>query len=354
MRRGSLEADLVSSILSKSSSLPSYKNGGNRMQASKQTSLLPGSSAWAEQQVNELFKQGDYTFIVPVKGKTSNYKVTIQLIGFLDSLNRELETTKDTLTSNLLQRVLQRNMSISKARVSCTCPDFKYRYAYAMSLAGDKAGEQEGTPSIKTNPQNLQGGCKHIISVLSNRAWIPQIAMNLYSYIMDIYSNNKQLFDSIIRPALNGITDERITNKNIATEDISDQVNQYYYADAGFYDDDQNLMISIARENGADVLPYITPNNSPQQILEISKAYKEGIQPQILERLADISLSPKAIRVLSNTLRKWGLNWIRFSNLHPDILEYLSDNYGKFHKSPEDLNLTGEETLGQIKNRIRS
>lgn len=347
-----IEAELASSIINSAKQLPNYKSGGNRIITRTQTSLKSGSSGWTKQDINTLFKTGTYSFIIPVRGKTDDYMISIEIDGFIDDLNIALK--KQPFTPNTIQIALQKAVAIKKIRISCNCPDFTYRYSYSQTLAGNKAGEPQSVPSIKTNPNNIKGACKHIVAVLSNKSWIPQISTNLHTYIMTIYNRNRTLFDSIIRPSLNNITDAKIENKPEPPEGIdtssTEQINGSYCG-AQQYNQEQNLMISVAAESGADVQPFITPENTPEQIWEISKAYKLGLPIAFIQKLTNVEYSPMIIAVLASINKSYNLDWTRFDTVHPAILTYLATHYEATGLSPKDFG--NDITIGKVQKRIK-
>ena len=347
------ESELASAIINSVRQSQNYASSdGNRYISRTQTSLRAGSSGWVEQDINTLFKTGTYSFTIPVRGKTGDYKVVIAIEGFLDELNKFL--SKEKFLPNVLQRALQRAMDVRKIKISCDCPDFRYRYARAQTLAGNKAGDPETRPSIKTNPNNQKGACKHITATLMNKAWIPQVATNLHTYIMTIYNRNRSLFDSVIRPALNGITDATMGNppeKTQHTEEPSTEQINGAYKGSQQYDETQNLMLAVAAETGADVQPFVTPENTPEQILEISKAYKLGLPVEFIRKLTNPDYSPMTIEVLAQVRKTYGLDWTRYAHIHPSILHYLSKYYSQTKLTPKDF--SDSVSLREVKERIK-
>jgi len=54
--------------------------------------------------------------------------------------------------------------SDSSVRIYCSCHDFKFRWAYALSTQGAllHPGEFQLTPAKVTNPENNMKACKHL------------------------------------------------------------------------------------------------------------------------------------------------------------------------------------------------
>lgn len=248
MIKVSLEAQRASQFVAQGKALPKYKNGGNRFDARKQVSLDSASSDWANQDANMLFKTGDYLFSIPVHGKTDDYTITVRIDRFLDRLNEALKAKQFSVPT--FQQVLMNSMNNDQLKCCCSCDDYKYRWAHSSTLADNNAGRPEGRPSPITNPNNVQGCCKHILYTFSNKLWATKVARNLFNYIIDIWKNKRQLFDRIIRPALNDITDEKILSKPEKPKEQPVQQKQAQDT-ATTKPDGQNTVASQVAESGA-------------------------------------------------------------------------------------------------------
>lgn len=208
----------------------------------------------------------------------------------------DLRTTADT-----------HNFLLDAGVVVHNCPDFLYRASYVQTVAGNNAGRPENRPAVMTNPQNRKGVCKHIIYALSEKAWIIKVASNLYQYVMNIYKTKRDLFDLIIRPALHDITDEQITGQpdpaKSVQQDATECLNNYYTG-RQIYDDDQNFILAVAEETGSDISPYVTPENSPEQISEISILYSMNCPMQLLQALSNKDIDVRTLQLFNNILSK--------------------------------------------------
>ena len=89
------------------------------------------------------------------------------------------------------------------------------------------------------------------------------------------------------------------------------EAEEAYYND-GSFDVDQQLAIQIAKEDGIDLLSYITPDNSPEQMLEIVNAIKLGIPDEKVRMLANPAVSYMAIQAIN---RAWKAGY--------DLTKYL-------------------------------
>lgn len=55
----------------------------------------------------------------------------------------------------------------SHIAVSCTCPDFKYRFSYKATKDKYNFGFEETRPPVRTNPKLKGSVCKHLVGVLN-------------------------------------------------------------------------------------------------------------------------------------------------------------------------------------------
>lgn len=69
-------------------------------------------------------------------------------------------------------------------KVDCTCPDFKYRFAYMATKLGYKYGKPENREAKITNPNDYGSICKHLISMLSNKKWLQQVTSTVMDFIV--------------------------------------------------------------------------------------------------------------------------------------------------------------------------
>lgn len=60
-----------------------------------------------------------------------------------------------------------------------------YRFAYMATVLEYKYGKPENRPSNITNPNGYGAMCKHLISLLSNKSWVKQVATTLQQWIID-------------------------------------------------------------------------------------------------------------------------------------------------------------------------
>ena len=102
--------------------------------------------------------------------KVKDYKVSIEVDGILKYMRDHINDMRINYTN--IRKLLSSSLDKSDLKINCTCPDFKYRYAYTATKDGFKEGTDERRPSLITNPDRKGGACKHIIRLLNNKQWI--------------------------------------------------------------------------------------------------------------------------------------------------------------------------------------
>ena len=76
------------------------------------------------------------------------------------------------------------------------------------------------------------------------------------------------------------------------------------YYNEGSFDDDQLLAIEILKDQGQDVSKYITPDNSPEQMIELGNSISLGIPAEKLKILANPEVSFMAIQTINKAWNK--------------------------------------------------
>ena len=155
--------------------------------------------------MQSLFVHDLLTVNVPVRGETDNYLVKIKFNGFLELLQKRITQQGNKLDLRAVIRALLDVFNQEDVYISCTCPDWKFRGSYWSTIKKINSGPPERRPSAITNPKNNLGpGCKHIMLVLSNNAWLTKVARVIYNYILYINRTQQKLYADIIYPAIYG------------------------------------------------------------------------------------------------------------------------------------------------------
>ena len=153
--------------------------------------------------MNNLFKNGIFSINIPVKGETNDYYVRISFGGFLEVIHDQLKIFNDKFDLRVIIKTLQICYNRDDVFIHCSCPDWKYRYAYWATKGRLNSGNPEIRPSNITNPDNSIGvGCKHVMLVLNNYSWLIRCASVILNYIKYMEKHQKRLFAEVIYPAL--------------------------------------------------------------------------------------------------------------------------------------------------------
>lgn len=130
---------------------------------------------------------GELLFDIGIRG----YVVTIVVKDVLDNLIK-LFTSVDRLNYRNTYEYLNKAMDRIDLKVNCSCPDFRYRFAYKATNHNYKYGSAEMRPASITNPDDHGIACKHILYIIGNKGrWIRKYV----SAINIIIKNNPYLLD---------------------------------------------------------------------------------------------------------------------------------------------------------------
>lgn len=98
-----------------------------------------------------------------------------------------------------------------------------YRFDYYATRNIYNSGEPQNIPSKITNPRDSLGsGCKHILLLLSNTAWLIKVASVINNYIKYIQKNMQRAYTDIIYPAIYGKEYEEPVQLSIFDKDDLD------------------------------------------------------------------------------------------------------------------------------------
>jgi len=133
-----------------------------------------------------------------------DYVCTIEYTGVLATLQQILKSSPVINLQSVI-RAVTKSFDNPDVRVMCSCPDFKYRYAYVSSKFGYKYGDLENRPAKITNPYNRGGVCKHLAALLANRTWMIKISSEINRFIR---SNYDEILDKL------GYTHDEVTMRS--------------------------------------------------------------------------------------------------------------------------------------------
>lgn len=119
---------------------------------------------------------GDYIVTVSFEGAFSNLYDTVRGWGGKNRYKR--------ITLKMLTQCLSKALDTEDLYVNCTCPDLRYRFSYWLTQADAKFGTPENRPPKVRNVKNNKGYvCKHLLSVLYGKRWVPAAARAWYNFI---------------------------------------------------------------------------------------------------------------------------------------------------------------------------
>ena len=154
--------------------------------------------------MNKLFKDDILTVNIPVKGETDEYIVRITFGGFLEILRDQIDSSGE-LSFREVSRAAIIGFNKDDVYINCTCPDWKYRFAYFATRNQLNSGTPETRPSNITNPDDSLGSaCKHVLLVLNNTSWIVRVSRVIVNYIKYMERHYSKLYVDIIYPAIYG------------------------------------------------------------------------------------------------------------------------------------------------------
>lgn len=130
------------------------------------------------------------TLTIPVH--VGDYIVTIHFSNVMKEIRHELAVNKKTVPDRpLVYKALRKAIDTSNIYIDCTCPDFRYRFAYWSTKKRYKYGNAETRPSKITNPNNKGYACKHCTAALIRPSQILKYAAGWVSTVVRAYIEDK-------------------------------------------------------------------------------------------------------------------------------------------------------------------
>lgn len=198
-------------------------DGKSRFEKRVKSRFSSSTKEYNKIDMNTLFKEGILTVNIPVRGETDDYLIKIKFGGFLDILQRQIERQDGVLDLRTIIRALINAFNSDNVYIHCSCPDWTYRMAYWATIGDINSGESQHIPSKITNPKdNLGPGCKHVMLVLANTAWLIKVGSVINNYIKYFEKNRKKEYADIIYPAVYGKKYEEPVQLSISDRDELD------------------------------------------------------------------------------------------------------------------------------------
>lgn len=116
--------------------------------------------------------------------KVRDYRVDLRIIGFKPILNQYLTGKFSKDIDKAITRALNHCLRYNHIQLKCSCPDFRYRYAYMATIKGYGFDVDENRPANITNPNNRGGICKHAAKILNSPSlWSKRVVTVIKQYV---------------------------------------------------------------------------------------------------------------------------------------------------------------------------
>lgn len=196
-------------LLSKSKHGDDYQDtskGRNRYERRTKSHIATTVAQYNKIDMNTFFKEDILNVMINVMGETDNYLVKIKFGGVLAEIAKEVKSHNNTLDFGVILRSLLVVFNSDDVYVSCSCPDFRYRFAYVATKNNYNSGEPETRVADITNPRDSKGAaCKHVLNVLANLDWVMKVASVINNYIKYAKEYMQKNFADFIFPKIFGM-----------------------------------------------------------------------------------------------------------------------------------------------------
>lgn len=123
--------------------------------------------------------------------KVGNYTDYLTFDGVMEHLIEIVRADpRHSVTRRAVIKALNEQVDRTDVYVRCSCPDFRYRYAYQAHRHDYLWGPPETRPANMTNPKdNIGAVCKHLVSILSNKKWLVKASSVVNEFIHENYED---------------------------------------------------------------------------------------------------------------------------------------------------------------------
>lgn len=123
--------------------------------------------------------------------RVGDYIVTVSFEGAFENLYQVVrgwsgKNRWKRITLRILTDCLSKALDEEDLQVACSCDDFKYRFDYWLSrpdVDGKYGVKQNVAPKVRNVKNNKGYVCKHLLSVLYGKRWVPAAAKAWLQYI---------------------------------------------------------------------------------------------------------------------------------------------------------------------------
>ena len=229
-------------LVAQSRNVGIYKDtsrGKTRLDRKKYSKIANAVKSYNEIDMNKLFKQDILQVNIPVVGESDEYTVTIKIEGVVAEIQKNIKNNGNKMEFRTIIQSLTKVFNTTDVYVRCTCDDFKYRFKHNLIVNGmsvDDSSQDPGPGKGIANPNDDKGrGCKHILLVLSNGAWMMKVASVIQNYCHFLSEKKPEAFLKLVFPKLYGVPADEAAENGLVAEnedlesgkDLIDVVNEY-------------------------------------------------------------------------------------------------------------------------------
>ena len=263
---------------------PTKTYGTTRYVRRTKSSINPSSKNYNQIDMNALFKGGLLSFKVPVNGETDKYEVELLFDHFLEELQKQVKKENGKCEYKTIARAMMNAYNRDDTYIACSCPDWKYRFAYWATKDRYNGGKPELRVADITNPSNdLGSGCKHSMLVLSNLKWAIKVSTVINNYIKYMEKNMPKQYADIIFPAIYGMPYKKAVQLGLFDTENDELANTMDNKDTKTIDIANQERDTKFRKGGVGKVnnqqPAFTkksPNRYSQQSLDLDNEEDEG------------------------------------------------------------------------------
>ena len=153
----------------------------DRLQRSKKYS----AKDFKDVNFKDLFERDTFTWTA----KIGTHMLTISFEGAFEELKWFVKGMRgpnrvNRISQQIVAEALSKALDTNDLYVDCDCGDWIYRFSYFATQKDYKYGKPENRPPKITNPNDNKGlACKHILSVLAGKRWVPSAAKAWLAYM---------------------------------------------------------------------------------------------------------------------------------------------------------------------------
>ena len=206
--------------------------GRNRFERRRHSKIVNVVNSINQIDFNAFFKADMLIVGIKVVGETDDYITKFKFEGVLKEIENEVKHNDNKLEFKSILSSLIRVFNSRDVYISCSCPDFRYRFSFVATKNNYNSGPPEMRPSDITNPNDTKGsGCKHTLLVLANMDWLMKVASVINNYIKYAKASMQRLYADYIFPKIYGVAYNKAVQLNLFDSDDFDD-SPYTLADA--------------------------------------------------------------------------------------------------------------------------